>query len=428
MYPFIHSVVNIGIRPGHSFEDQKKIRSLNAGALLGFVIVAALLVLNLLTAHLWLACCYLLLSLVITGIFLLQQYQLFQPARFTAITTIALFFSFISLAYHNNTELLLLLNIAVIILLLDSWWLIAVTVLVDMFIFIFTHIYNSHHAPLIEALPASRDIISVTSVFMMMMVVLLYNKYEQRRYRQQMEGLNRQNEEKAVRLENLNKSKEKILSILSHDLREPLAAMRSLLSLDADMAAPLFNEFAGRARNSLDNVLLSLDNTLRWSHIQLKGSMAYPQYCDVQEAIAQLQQKMGSQMDEKALAFHQQVPRDTLVYVDPDHLAILLRNILSNAIKFTHGGGNITIAAATEKEIVHIRITDTGIGMDTATQARLFDLERHFTRRGTDNEHGAGLGLLVVKELVRVNDGQLQLSSAVDQGTTVSIQLPGSYV
>jgi len=189
MNPFIHSVVNIGIRPGHSFEDQKKIRSLNAGALLGFVIVAALLVLNLLTAHLWLACCYLLLSLVITGIFLLQQYQLFQPARFTAITTIALFFSFISLAYHNNTELLLLLNIAVIILLLDSWWLIAVTVLVDMFIFIFTHIYNSHHAPLIEALPASRDIISVTSVFVMMMVVLLYNKYEQRRYRQQIQFL-----------------------------------------------------------------------------------------------------------------------------------------------------------------------------------------------------------------------------------------------
>jgi len=175
-------------------------------------------------------------------------------------------------------------------------------------------------------------------------------------------------------------------------------------------------------------VLLSLDNTLRWSHIQLKGSMAYPQYCDVQEAILQLQQKMGSQMDEKALAFHQQVPKDTLVYADPDHLAILLRNVLSNAIKFTHGGGNITIAAATEKETVHIRVTDTGIGMDTATQARLFDLERHFTRRGTDNEHGAGLGLLVVKELVRINDGQLQLSSTVDKGTTVSIQLPGSYV
>ncbi|HEU4553637.1 MAG TPA: HAMP domain-containing sensor histidine kinase [Chitinophaga sp.] len=427
MDTFIHRVVNIGVRPGHPFEEQKKIRSLNAGSLLGMVMVTGLCVLNLFTAHYGLACCYLLLLLSASGIVLLQHFQQFRTARLAVIIIIAAFFSFISLGYHNNTELLLLLNVAVIVLLLRSWWLIVTLVLIDLFVFIFIHIYIRHHGPFIEPLPASREVLSAIAVFIFMAAVLLFNKYEQWRYQQQLEALNRQNEEKAARLENLNRSKEKIFSILSHDLREPLASMRSLLSLDADLAAPLFNEFAGRARNSLDNVLLSLDNTLRWSHLQLKGITVSPQYCDVLNTVQQLQVKMGSQMAEKGLAFDLQVPESTLVYADPDHLSVLLRNVLSNAVKFTPGGGAVTVKAATEKETVHIRITDTGIGMDAAIQGQLFDLERRFTRRGTENEHGAGLGLLITKELVAANSGHLQLVSQTGKGTTVTIQLPGSY-
>ncbi|KAA2241732.1 HAMP domain-containing histidine kinase [Chitinophaga agrisoli] len=428
MESFIRHVVNIGIRPEHPFEEQKKIRLLNVGCLIATVILVVLFLLNTFTGHYLLAASYVVVLLTLAGIYLLHHYQRFSAARYITIFITAAFGSFLSLGYHNNTELLLLLNIAIMVLLLDAWWLTVALTLVDMFLFIFIRIHNLHFPPLLEQLPLSRDMISATSVFVLMAIALLYSKYEQGRYRQQMEALNRQNEEKAQRLENLNKAKEKILSILSHDLRQPLAAMKSLLQVDEGLSPVLFNEFAGRVHNSLDHLLLSLDNTLRWSYTQLKGVTAYPQYYSPGGLLQQLRQQLDMQLQDKALQFNIVANGDTLVYADPDHLTIILRNLLSNAVKFTPRDGRITATVTPVNGVVEISIADTGVGMDTAMQARLFDLEHHFTRYGTENEHGTGLGLLVVKELVELNGGTIRLSSEPAHGTVFYIHLPASFV
>jgi signal transduction histidine kinase len=429
MKSLISQIVNIGIHPALLFEEQKKIRSLNVGGLIAAVIVLALVVLNLVTAHYFLALSYIFLLLCIQLICFLQYHQLFSMARYFTIGLIPAFFAFISLCYHNNTEVLLLLNIAVIVLLLDSWWQICVLTLLDLFAFIFIRLYNGQHAPLVESLPPSRDIISVISLFVLMGMALLYNKYEQQRYRRQLEALIRQNEEKALRLENLNRAKEKILSTLSHNLRQPLTAMRSLLQLEEEPSAAYISDFTGKVRNNLDNVLLSLDNTLRWSHTRLKGLIPVPRYCSVQDTLLQIEQQFEMQLAEKQLAFSRQGEDDTLLYADPVHLAIILRNLVSNAIKFTPKGGSITVGVRTLNGMVEFSVTDSGIGMNEIMQQQLFNLERqHIPSYGTENEPGVGLGLLLVKELVEINGGNISLTSVIKKGTMFQVTLPASYV
>ncbi len=429
MKSLISQIVNIGVHPALLFEEQKKVRSLNVGSLIAAVIVLALLVLNLVTAHYLLALSYFFLLLCIQLICFLQYRRLFFAARYFTISLIPAFFAFISMCYHNNTEILLLLNIAVIVLLLDSWWQICVLTLLDMFAFIFIRIYNGRHPPLIESLPPSRDIISVTSLFILMGMALLYNKYEQQRYRRQLEALIRQNEEKALRLENLNKAKEKVLSTLSHNLRQPLTAMRSLLHFEEELSPASITDFTGKVRNNLDNVLLSLDNTLRWSHTRLKGLVPVPRYCSAQDTLLQVEQQFGMQLAEKQLRFSRKGEDDTLLYADPVHLAVILRNLVSNAIKFTPKGGSITVGVRTLNGMVELSVTDSGIGMNEFAQQQLFNPERrHLPSYGTENEPGAGLGLLLVKELVEINGGLISLTSVTKKGTMFKVTLPASYV
>lgn len=428
MKSFLSQMVNIGIRQGFPFEEQKKIRSLNVGSFIGAAMVIALTVLNVATAYYCLAGAYCVLLVCIYVILELQRRQRFRQARYFTICVIAGFFSVISLCYHNDTELLLLLNIAVIVLLLDSWWLICVLTVLNMSTFIFIRLYNSGHPPLIEALPPSRDIISATSLFMLMGMALLYNKYEQQRYRAQLEALNRQNKEKALRLENLNKAKEKILSTLSHNLRQPLSAMHSLLHLEEELSPGLMNDFTGRVRNNLDNVLLSLDNTLRWSHTRLKGLTPAPRYCSVHETFLQVERQFEPLLAEKQLTFARTGDQEMLLYADPAHLTVILRNLLSNAIKFTPKGGHIKASVTSANGMVEISITDSGIGMNEALQRRLFNLEEHAPAYGTENEPGAGLGLLLVKELVERNGGGITLTSVIKKGTVCVVTLPASFV
>lgn len=425
---FISQIVKVGIRPGLPFEEQKKIRSLNVGNLISITMIVALCVFNIVTAHYRLALSYCFLLLCIMFIYQLQHLGFFRAARYFTVALIPGFFSYISLCYHNNTELLLLLNIAVIVFLLDSWWMITALSLLDMFAFIFIRIYNGSHEPLIEALPPSRDIISVTSLFLLMTMVLLYYKYEQQKDRRQLEALNRQNEEKALRLENLNKAKEKILSSLSHNLLQPLAGMRSLLQMEEELAPATISDFTGRFRNNLDNVLLSLENTLRWSHTRLKGLIPAPRYCNVYDALEQVALQFRAQLSEKRLTFAHTCSHDTLIYADPAHLQVIIRNLVSNAVKFTPKGGSIRAVVSAANGMVEISVTDTGIGMNEDLLQQLFNPEQRTHSFGTENEPGAGLGLLLVKELVELNGGNLTVTSVLKEGATFQVILPASYI
>jgi signal transduction histidine kinase len=265
----------------------------------------------------------------------------------------------------------------------------------------------------------------IASVFLGL-IIANYKK-EQQHNRQLLEEMNRTLEAKALTLENLNQVKENILSILSHDLRQPLASMKSLVSLSDDVGPAVFTSFTKRIETHLDNALLSLENTMRWAHAQMKGLKAVHAPCKLNDTLLPLKVQFQESLQKKDVSLVIAVGEDAVLYADPEHLTIILRNLLSNAIKFTPKGGFIHISANRRLTNMEITVKDNGIGIDERLMERLFDLELHFTRFGTENELGVGLGLLVVKELTELNGGQVAISSETGKGTTVLLRLPLGY-
>lgn len=424
MKRFIKAVLNAGRRPSQPFVEQKLIRSLNLGCLVAVLLAFLLIILNGLTGYYILAGTYLASIIFSSGVIVLQRYGYYGTARYLAVFESMVLFSFVALAYHNSVELLLLFNILTIVLLFDNPWERYSLGVLNVALFTFTRLYVDTHPPLISELPFFREIMSYVVACTFLGLIIANYKKDQLHNRQLLEGMNRRLKEKAETLKNLNETKEKVLSILSRDLRQPLASMKSLVALSDDVTPAEFTSFTKKVENHLDNGLLSLENTMHWAHSQMKGQEAIPEACKVNSILLPLKVRFEETLKGKAINLLMAVPENARVYADPEHFSIILRNLLSNAIKYTPRGGIVSIAARQRLDHMELAITDTGTGIDPKLMERLFDLELHFTCFGTENEHGVGLGLLVVKELAELNNGAVKLSSEPGKGTTVLLSLP----
>jgi two-component system, sensor histidine kinase and response regulator len=233
--------------------------------------------------------------------------------------------------------------------------------------------------------------------------------------------------EQANQLVNLNNTKDKILSIISHDMRSPLAGLKGLVSLMSSdsITQKEFVDHSKNLRKNLDYVYNDLDNLLQWANAQLTGIK--PHFEDVQ--LNEIVTEKASLFDEVAKAKSIQilldVPNDIFVRIDVNHLRLALRNLISNAIKFSATNTTISISAEIKDKNVLLKVQDQGIGISSEDEKRLFNAESHFTRPGTQNEKGVGLGLILVKEFIETNRGFISVSSKVGQGTTFTIGLEG---
>ncbi|SIN67642.1 sensor histidine kinase [Chitinophaga niabensis] len=424
MKRFIKAALNAGRRPSQPIVEQKLIRSLNLGCLVAVLLAFLLIILNGLTGYYILAVTYFVSIIFSSAVIVLQGYGHYRTARYLAVFESMAVFSFVALAYHNSVELLLLFNILTIVLLFDNPWERYSLGILNVALFTCTRLYVDTHPPLISALPFLREIMSYVVACTFLGLIIANYKKDQRHNRQLLENMNRRLKEKAETLKNLNETKEKVLSILSRDLRQPLASMKSLVALSDDVTPAEFTSFTKKVENHLDNGLLSLENTMHWAHSQMKGQEAIPEACKVNSTLLPLKVRFEETLKAKAITLLMAVPENARVHVDPEHFSIMLRNLLSNAIKYTPRGGIVSIAARQKLDHMELAITDTGIGIDPALMERLFDLELHFTCFGTENEHGVGLGLLVVKELAELNNGAVKLSSEPGKGTVVQLSLP----
>ncbi|MES2778809.1 MAG: tetratricopeptide repeat protein [Bacteroidota bacterium] len=239
----------------------------------------------------------------------------------------------------------------------------------------------------------------------------------------QKEEITRQSEQ----LKELNHLKDKILSVLSHDLRSPVASLTSIMSLlDHKMISQEeFLSLKNGMNNQLAALSLLLDNLLYWSRNQLdpnrvqeKVIVSLPSI--VQQNIDILQESAHQKNIHLQLA---QPATDVLALVDQSQIDIVFRNLISNAIKFTHRDGNIAITIEDKDTHTLTCITDNGIGMDDAHLQQLFNL-RHQSNYGTDGEKGTGLGLLLCKDFITQNNGTLTVKSTLGVGSTFCITLP----
>lgn len=234
-------------------------------------------------------------------------------------------------------------------------------------------------------------------------------------------------EQKTEKLEELNAFKDRTFSVLSHDLRSPINALTSTMELfDQDLLTPEeFNEHKEELSHKLESVSLLMDNLLQWAKSQMKGE----HILDIEKlslkrktlkAFAVLKDTAG----QKGVTLVNQVSEDTIAYGDKNQIEMVMRNLVSNAIKFTPEGGSVTVSAKTEGDMVAISVKDTGVGMSKEQQDRLFKGETNISTKGTKGEKGTGVGLYLSYNFVKANGGELKVDSVEGEGTTFTVLLP----
>jgi PAS domain S-box-containing protein len=235
-----------------------------------------------------------------------------------------------------------------------------------------------------------------------------------------------QSEEK---LKILNAEKDKLFSIIAHDLRSPIGAFINLTELFMDDSFEMTpDEMKGIAKDmnkSAQSLQSLLENLLNWSRMQRQDVVIQRSTVEIRPLVDKAIDLMRESVANKTLYVKNAVADGITVYADENMLQTVLRNLISNAIKFTPKGGNILIQAVRkEYESVTIKIRDTGIGMSSEMIQNLYRFDKKTSRVGTEGESSSGLGLMLCKEFIEKNDGQLFVESQVDKGTTFSFHLP----
>ncbi|WP_168120813.1 histidine kinase N-terminal 7TM domain-containing protein [Paenibacillus sp. HB172176] len=225
----------------------------------------------------------------------------------------------------------------------------------------------------------------------------------------------------------LNGMKDQLFTVVSHDIRDPLAVQVTVVEelelqqavMDAE-SRELFMALGKQIRNSYELV----ENVLEWFRGQREGLMLHPQSLRISELLEDVFQAMQFKSEEKGVRLQSVVSEELLARADRETTMLILRNILSNAIKFSYRGGLVKVSAETEGDRVIVTIRDFGTGMDAQQLGALFDEARFHSRIGTEGEKGAGLGLLVSLQFARLGGGRIWADSRPGEGSAFHFALP----
>lgn len=228
-------------------------------------------------------------------------------------------------------------------------------------------------------------------------------------------------------LANLNQKKDLIFSILSHDLRSPLTTLKGFLSIlidDHDLTRADIQKHATSIRNSVTSSLDLIDNTLFWSLSQT-GNISYTptRFClnDMLQKISSLYHLI---VEKKKINFSIELKENITLLADENMTYVSLRNIVSNALKFTPQGNAVKISAFAKDNTAVIVIEDEGIGMSPAYLEKLFTEEQLPLTKGTNDEKGTGIGLILCRKFIQMNQGTLSVKSVEGKGSQFTIELP----
>ncbi len=270
-------------------------------------------------------------------------------------------------------------------------------------------------------------IIAASFVAVLAIVFLIgWNNRQKRLANEALKAKNEQITLQAEHLQRANATKDKLFSILGHDLRGPVASLYLVLDMVAagELPAADFMAMLPELRQNVGSVQETLDNLLQWAKSQMNGLQHVPQTFDLGIV---LQKKVGlftETAKQKQIELAYQVPPGLQVHADKEQVRLILRNLVNNALKFTPAGGRVTILAQPSGPQVEIAVADTGVGMSPEQLAKLFVPDTHFSTFGTAGEQGTGLGLLLCKEMAELNGGKISVASQPGQGSTFTFTLP----
>ncbi len=295
------------------------------------------------------------------------------------------------------------------------------------------HADQQHQA----SLKLQRKTIITLAVSLLVVIVLLtitFYFYRQRKrlseqLRQQHDALFQQKqliEAQTADLEMLGGIKDKLLAVIAHDLRTPLANLRNI----TDMFG--MDYFSNEEIHSLMQEInpmvksaeLTLSNLLEWAGSNFKGRMLNAAGLDIFLLGVELEEIFGHALQKKSIEFRNLANPGQSVFADENHIKVVLRNLLSNAIKFTEPSGFVTLSSEIKKDKILVCVEDNGKGMSVDEIEKLFSIQTHFSQRGTAGESGTGIGLILCKELVELNGGELWIVSVPEKGSKFYFSLP----
>jgi two-component system, sensor histidine kinase and response regulator len=226
----------------------------------------------------------------------------------------------------------------------------------------------------------------------------------------------------------LNATKEKLFSIISHDLRNSLGSVLSysdilLENLD-QYSVNKIRQFVNDIYQSSKNTFELLENLLDWSRLQTERLTQRIEKHNLKANIDNIYVLYNEMAKKKKITLQNNVHSDVFIYCDIDMTKTVFRNLISNAIKFTNAGGLVSVYCIESDSKMEIQISDTGVGIKAESIPNLFSIVKNSSTPGTDNEKGTGLGLMLCKDLIEKQGGRIWVESELGKGSTFKFTLP----
>ncbi len=234
--------------------------------------------------------------------------------------------------------------------------------------------------------------------------------------------------ENSQKLKELNETKDKFFSIIGHDLKSPFNSIIGFSKLIVED----FDELDENEVLEMVNIILKastethnlLDRLLLWARAQNGRIEIFLEENDLFEIINTSLLHLTSNIEKKGIKINNSVKENTIAFFDNESISTIVRNLLSNAVKYSNQGGKINISTTKNLNSINLTIEDNGIGMSKETIDKLFIISEKISVRGTNNETGTGLGLLICKEFIELNNGKISIESTKGKGSIFSITLP----
>lgn len=262
------------------------------------------------------------------------------------------------------------------------------------------------------------------------LIIVLFRRRKWIKYSKELEEQNNQllqHHESILKqtknLEEINVVKDKLFSIVSHDLKDSVTSIKAFIDLlkDGSLSKQEFDQLVPELSENADNASLLLLNLLNWSKSQMESLKPKPVFFDLQEVFRDKVKLIEQKMEKKKIHLIDETRSET-VYADRSMIEIVIQNLLTNAVKFCREDDTVTITNSGVNGKVVFAVKDTGLGIPAENQEKLFT--NSFTTIGTSNEKGTGLGLTICKELVELNHGKIWVESIENMGSKFYVELP----
>lgn len=237
-----------------------------------------------------------------------------------------------------------------------------------------------------------------------------------------------ENKNNELKLIELNATKDKFFSIIAHDLKTPFNSILGFSELLIEQVNAKnyekIGEFALIIRQSSIRAMDLLTNLMEWAQSQSNRIEFNPEYFEIREIVDEVILLMKGNAEQKSILMLNNISTGIQVNADKAMIGTVLRNLISNAIKFTQPNGKITVTSVLDQNEITISVIDTGVGISKERIDKLFKIGEGYSTLGTQKEHGTGLGLILCREFIEKNNGKIWVESMVETGTAFNFSLP----